>query len=700
MTGRFRFTPVCCCGGGGGSDDKNCIEPCVPECSEVIAGLWVNELSDYITLNHTDPTDQDYYLPDCGDKTPFTVYYTPDAQDGDPYHAYIAQSLSAGHTHIIRRVRYSLQTTTAKSVFATQQAVYCESPVSVPIDSRLINCGVFVESRIAPSAPAINLYTYQYDYPFWHNPPHYDYDVQDYVIDNIESVRIFCTPFDLSAEAEPFKFCDGATTVGLSALSFQSMEDCGFALATECNADHNLKYEHKGVTNASDFLSNLNGLTFSNNCLDFYVVRLFGFGSPTCVTPKGSVDDTEDFLFADVAGISVQFIITSLLNKNSNAHDIVIDDEICVKDFPADGAVVDWANAQLPPGLDIFNNYIHRSNRGRVGPWNERAYYYVRINSTMPPYYYVSDYWYAYVLTPFENRQHIPCSYKFGRIADMPTTWRSPLKPVAAADDVNEKRFHGIYWCLSSISPCGGAFPQDVTHGNLWSVPVGYLTISGNPTVIPEWIEGQPLARFNAQLSKSLMSQSFTDTDWNKTWSDYPSYGGSLKYAIVNNIPEETVNSPWYVHWGGSSPVNCYIPKPEGKHLVRLLWRVFKKDNYYPLNDSSTGYVVNNHGTITTDGDTASYGTNMYFGPFDATDLDIYEQSVNGEGFATFTNTDTGETCYVPGFTGNHFREYFGATEVKFYTLLAAAFSLASANDVKMYPRLDFTYIAVWGDDN
>lgn len=694
MTGRFRFTPACCCSDSTPPEPTLCVQPCVPECAEIFSGSFVNNTEDYVLINRTNPVSPDYFLPDCGSKVPFSIREFPQPNEGDRFLAEIVSQSAPDHNYITVNVVYTLHYQTGIRAFAAP-AAYCEPPVSFPIDENYNYVEVNVTNSHGVIGASNTLNTCSYDTPIWHTS------------DPVESARTFCLPFDLTSQ--PFQFCDGATAISLESAPYLSLSDCGFTFDTYCGQGFDIQKNYRILHNANTFKSAWNDLSFTHNVLDFYIVRLFGFGSPVCVPGVGTADSVKDFLLTDVAGISVQFAITSL--ERLNNHDKIVCGQICVEDFPKENQIVDWSNVELPPGLSRYHEWT---------TWDQPADYtheYYSFVSKQTSNSYSHSEFHTYPVIPsyadFETQYtNIPCSYKFGRIEDMPTVWRSPLKAVTKEQDTNDKRFHGIYWIKCAITPCAKAyppaskpFPQDVTHGILWSVPVGRITISGHPTISPgDSIGGVGIAYFNATYNR------LNSADRNVTWGTGTGKQ-SLKFAQVKNYPADRyvpvdpdVGESFYeAEWKGPYLVDCFIPKPSGKRLTQLHWRVLKKYNYYPVSNPHPGYAVALPCSITTDNDSVSGTGTPYFGNYDVTNLDLYEVSVNSGlssgTFETFTDSETGETCYVPYFGANHFRQYLGTTEFKLYTILGHASILDAMNDVKIYPRLDFGYIAVWEDE-
>lgn len=582
----------------------------------------------------------------------------------------------------------------------------------------------------------------------------------------------FCFPLDVDfVELEPpvnYVPISGINESGCPlSCHFDYPESCGIIIDSKYRKLFS-PYGGEDSLGLTDYLESLATPAMAD-VLDYVVVRLYGFGSPVKVTP-GSSTNTTFFCDIKAGGAAVEFACAYVKEASGNVRLVAFED-ISLKDCEL--TVANWNpnyNLPTPSGqetptpdypLELLSYaYIPVPYFGCVGyrAIGRRGGYAINVSggykfNNRPAL--GSGYEVCVGGDQYDHTEGLPIDDKYiesrvvfgtnnteafagtgsvGSPSKMPNIWHSPTKDCAAEDNINSKRFNGIWWAFAAVSPCDEPFPQRVTQGMMFSVPLGEFTLDNT-----KWEEAAAFSNSSglrvcaSELTLKAPLGGFNSlSDFSKSWKriGYRNGRPDTTYQIGLNSDRRTVDGE------PRTISDAYITKPQNYHLVRMIWRIFRSGYFLMnrLNDpagadptihafngiqhlvaTSTRAIRNNSvtyvdvgelyevgvtygGAATTTPPRASYG--------DISNLDKYEVSVNGGQFITLT--ENSQEYYVPYLTKEKLYQYFGENDanakLRLYLPATTTNLTNGISDVEdelyYYPRADFQYIAVWEPDN
>lgn len=714
MAGRFRFTPSCCC---GELAPEECTRPCVPACAEIFAGtlnytvrekdsIPSDAMADGTFIQTDDIDSYESYPSGC-------LFFSVVEGDGGKHYAVPSQTKVSGN-HIYGFVQYQVNGRVSSSCFSNSSTL-----AAVPVDSRIgsvctVSTGSPVFVYLADSFLGLRSYDRQYHARgttfFYH--------------------KVFCLPFDTIAE--PLCFRDGER-VELSAK--ENFEDyyvpvsgdrnwgCEFHWSTACANGGNMQPTAFASAKGLDTLIAGTAQSWHTPALDYQVFRLYGFAPP---------DERSAVMWTDTA-VSAEFVVSYAETSGGTIVPVILADWT-VSDFSLTASAFD----------DHYNHSGHPDYPAEILAYSGSA-------STS-----AKD---ARVVFGSDNTTAFNAVNTPGSPNECPTRWQTPREtslPHNAAT-LNNQRFNGIWWVFSAQSPCGRAFPEQVTHGTIWGVPAGVfeLAVSQSDWDMSTYKVANGATYPSAPLTFKKACDSMSYAELHQGVTQRNQYNNGFEYFVdVMRMSTSPNGTP---EW-----VRPYIVKPAGKFLRRLIWRAWlnplkligrnsippssandfetahnhvEADSFGDLNDDSSnqtlpstlkGYKVNVGGMRIVHPypvQAAHYNPDL----FDYTPNNQYtdaqgwvtnyaadhgilecEASVNGDSFRSFGPVDdpTGEltdTLYFPKMSQAKVAQLFGGS----LTGLRVAAYGPDANFAWSYfespitfiPHYNLDYIAVWGDE-
>ena len=531
----------------------------------------------------------------------------------------------------------------------------------------------------------------------------------------ITHYRIFCLPFD-----EPLCLTenDYETAEELSADSLEGCyvsihgngsEGCSFSWSTSCSivtdADYNKVFSANLLYNK--ITASVNGKT---EALDFYVIRLFGFEPPSYFSSSSA--------FYNTVGVSREFGLTYARTSGGQITGFV-SHNIATKSFEilSSNYDPDFSKTGHPDYPDEILNYAGcKPDSNGVAPAT------------------ATD---AQIIFGSSDSQAFDGVNSVGSSSVMPNIWQTPRPSCAdTAVVTNSERFNGIWWAFAAWSKCGDNFPQMVTTGNLYGVPVAKIEIDNT-----DW-----KAAYYAMATQQMQAD-ITD---NVVTADESSETSNSISFFSNPGLDEIVTSPSIKDSQGNYRTgtldldsSIYLLRPNGKHLSRIIWRVFQEPvtllsqiagftpTYFSADMSCEviGNLVKRKSDFPANSLGLAYtGSGVYFTPYNVTGVPLvngtsseaasfglgkYERSVNGDS-ARYLGQKIGIDAYIPTLSKTKVAQLFGAQnmsslKVNIITALVSLFRYKTGTDYSLadyvfdqklyvYPRFDFSYIAVWED--
>ena len=703
MTGRFRFTPVCCC--GGEEPAPVCVPGCIPECAEIFNGMANHPRHLRDSDSSTEVTDSSFILINSlngyYDGGAGCSYFTVTGSAG-AFYANPTAGQSAGN-HMVGQVAYELtMPTSILDGFATQSS--SGAITSKPVSSQY-EAVVTTGRNPGPASSTLNADNFV---------TQFSYDGELHSVSPLFLYRRFCLPF-----TEDLCFTDGqsvqltpAEEIGDYYLPLEGDPEwnCTFSWPDSCSFVDTIGANH---FSADELQDKIGQSAFQKDpALDFYVVRLFGF-TPPAMAPNGFWSDT---------AVSKEFSVAYGLQDDGNDGTVTV--PIIMADISVGGFSLVSANFDAD-----YNKTGHDDYPAEI----------LGFTGTTQP---VTA---SQIIFGSNDTSALAGVNSPGSDSTMPNLWKTPRTmslPYTPHED-NSFRYNGIWWIHAAMSRCGNSFPEDVTRGTVWQVPVGLFT-----------------------LNRTSFSTNY-----------YGTYGGMMGSWPLTRVKASALMSYAEIHqpltirnqytnkrymdefWMTTDPtgtnphlVRPYIPKPSGKRLERLVWRCFRdpvaligRNRIPPQSnaDIETAHQVSLeiYGDLTSGGSNVPlpddmkdegykvtvvldhvihpypmvngfYKPDLYdYTPGDehvdtgnlvtnyaqSSGMNICETSVNGDSFLTLTDKN-GDTVYMPSMTNEKLESLFGTGSIRLMHQ-AAAGNMTLMNyeiPVTVCPRYNFDYIAVW----